>query len=73
MMYRVVILNKSMNVVYSAKFDTCVQADFLQSAKRWLEVFWRYRIKDKDSSIRFMPAEPEQSQDLFSEGRDIIF
>lgn len=74
MMYRIVILNKSMNPVYSAKFDISCQKDFLAMSKRWLETFWRYRSLDKDSSIRIMPAESDSvSQDLFSEGHDIVF
>jgi len=74
MMYRVVILNKSMNPVYSTKFDVSRQDDFMAMSKRWLETFWRYRSQDSDCSIRIVPAESDAvSQDLFSEGHDIIF
>lgn len=74
MIYRVVILNKSMNPVYGTKFDIVRQEDFLAMSKRWLEAFWRFRSLDKDSSIRIIPAESDAiSQDLFSEGHDIVF
>lgn len=73
MMYRVVVLDHSMNPVFSAKFESVSQKDFLDFARRWLETFWRYRTKDDNASIRFMPAEPDKQLDLFQEGCDIIF
>lgn len=73
MKYRVVILNHSMNPVYSAKFECIRLEDFSVNTRRWLEVFWRYRSKDFNASIRFLPAEPDSQLDLFQEGRDIVF
>lgn len=73
MQYRFVVLNKSMNVVYSAKLDVFSRDSFMDRMKVQLNVFWRYKCQDPDASFRVIP-DVDKTLDLFTQNNEpLIF
>lgn len=73
MQYRFVVLNKSMNVVYSAKLDVFSRDSFMDRMKVQLNAFWRYKCQDLDASFRLIP-DVDKTLDLFTQNNEpLIF
>ena len=73
MKYKLIVLNKSMNVVYSSCFSVHSLNDLRDKLKLHSETFWKLRFKDEDVSMRLLPDD-DKSLDFFtSNNNPLIF
>lgn len=73
MKYRFVILNKSMNVVYTSRFDIYSFAQFKDIMNLKMSEFWKMKCIDENSSFRLIPDIDTQI-DLFTQNNNpLIF
>lgn len=73
MKYRFLVLNRSMNVVFCARFDIVSFDQLKDKIILQMKVFWRYKYQDDSVSCRLLP-DVDQTGDLFDENNNpLIF
>lgn len=71
MKYNFVILNKSMNVVYSSRFTIHSFAQFKDIMNLKMSEFWRIKCMDEDLSFRLIP-DIDTQLDLFTQNNNSL-
>lgn len=73
MKYRFLILNRSMNVIHTSRFEITHFEQLKDKMILQMKVFWRYKYQDDSVSFRLIP-DIDNTGDLFTQNNNpLIF